>query len=395
MLCGDFSNKADEKMKYIQSNINALIKKEKIIFLVIIICSVLSSFILNFSYGLYKNFQTAKLVETESLNTIALEINKEYAPTHGQVREFVESLSEDTLSETSFYVSGTIEELKEENYPYLESRFTFRNGSYAIPSAFRKNSEDALSYGRMLTDEEEQSGALVACIETNGISTEPAESVQSLIQGNTLTFQGQEYEIVGGDTLVSEMSIPFLSIPDDFVYDDVVILDFERTLTRSMYEDIINTAEEAMPRALTFPELKLPDNDTLSIFDNILIIAILISFISACNFVLLYHFILSKRNRDLAIFRICGSSRMNCYRIYLGECLIYSIPCYLVGGGVYYILLKSTLCKIYPYILDTYSLKITLYIFLLYLLILLIVVSILIISHINKPIVAELKEKKV
>jgi hypothetical protein len=247
----------------------------------------------------------------------------------------------------------------------------------------------------MISDDEEKNGSYVVCIETNGISTEPAESIQSLINGETLTFMNNKYEIVGGDTLVSKMVMPFLAVPDDFVYDDVFILNFDKSLTRNMYDDIIGNANLYIPEALIFPELKLPDNDTLSIFDNIIIISILISIISACNFVLLYHFILSKRNRDLAIFRICGSSKIKCYKIYIGECLVYSVPCYIVGSCIYYIILKSTLDNVYPYIMDTYSLKISFIIFFLYTIVLLIIVSILILSHINKSIVSELKEKKV
>ena len=74
-------------------------KNEKMIFAVIMICIISSAFILNFSYGLYKNFQTAKNVETENLSQLALEINKEAAPTHAEVRQFVESLSDETVNQ--------------------------------------------------------------------------------------------------------------------------------------------------------------------------------------------------------------------------------------------------------------------------------------------------------
>ena len=152
-------------------------------------------------------------------------------------------------------------------------------------------------FGRMITDEEEQSSALVACVETSLSSKNVQESVQSIMTDDeTLVFMNQEYHIVGGSGVIANIIVPFLSVPDDFVYDDVIILDFKQPLNRTIYQEIIAASTKYMPDALIFPDLKLPDHDTISIFDNIIAISILISVFSAFNFVLLYHFILNKRN---------------------------------------------------------------------------------------------------
>lgn len=383
-------------MKQIRYNIRSLMKKEKMIFAVIMICIISSAFILNFSYGLYKNFQTAKTVETESLSQLALEINKEAAPTHAEVRQFVESLSDETVNQMTFYVSGKIDSLNDSDFPYMESRFTYRNGEYSVPTEFRENSEEQLKFGRMITDEEEKNGEYVACIETEWNSDKPDGSIQDMvINDNTLSFMNNEYRIVGGCGIVSKMVIPFLSIPDDFVYDDVIIFSFDKSLNRSMYSEIIMSSDKYMPMALTFPELKLPDTDTISIFDNIIAIAILISAFSAFNFVLLYHFILNKRTHDLAVLRICGCSKLKSFSIYIGECLLVSVPFYIAGTGFYIFLLNTVLKKIYPYISEAYSLKVYVVIFAVYIITLVVVVGIMILSHINKSIVSQLKEKRI
>lgn len=383
-------------MKYTLYNIKSLVKKEKIIFAVIMICIISSAFILNFSYGLYKNFQTAKNVETENLSQLALEINKEAAPTHAQVKQFVEDLSDETLNQTDFYISGKIESLKDYDFPYLESRFTRRNGEYSIPTEFRKNSEEKLKFGRMITDEEEKNGEYVACIEMGTDHKIPSESIQNLMSSDeTLTFMNREYKIIGGSSIISKMVIPFLSVPDDFIYDDVIILSFDKSLTRNMYNEIIMSSENNMPEALVFPELKLPDTDTISIFDNIIAIAILISAFSAFNFVLLYHFILNKRMHDFAVLRICGCSKIQSFGIYIGECLLISVPFYIVGTGIYIFLLNTVLKKIYPYISEAYSLKVYAVIFAVYIITLVIVVGTMILSHINKSIISQLKEKRI
>lgn len=371
-------------------------RNEKMIFVVIMICIISSAFILNFSYGLYKNFQTAKIVETESLNQLALEINKDSAPSHSQVQQFVESLSDETLNQMTFFFSGDIDILKDYGYPHLDSRFIYRNGEYSVPTEFRKNSEEQLKFGRMITDEEERNGEYVACIETDLNDKSASKAVQNLMKNDEiLLFMNREYKIVGGSSVIGNMIIPFLSVPDGFIYDDVVILDFANSLNRKMYDEIIMASETYMPGALTFPELKLPDNDTISIFDNIIAIAILISAFSALNFVLLYHFILNKRTHDLAVLRICGCSKLRSFCIYIGECLLISVPFYAAGTGIYFFLLKTVLKKIYLYISEAYSLKIYVLIFAVYIITLVIVVGIMILSHVNKSIVSQLKEKRI
>jgi len=112
-------------LKQIFYHIRSLIKNEGIIFVVIMICIIASAFVLNLSYDLYKNFEVAKQIEVEDLSTVALEFNKDAAPTQRQFQDFVESLSEETLDKMWFYVSGNVEEFDGMHYPYLESRFSY------------------------------------------------------------------------------------------------------------------------------------------------------------------------------------------------------------------------------------------------------------------------------
>ena len=383
-------------MKHIFQNLRSFVWNEKLIFLIMIICILSSSFILNFSYGLYKNFQAAKTAETESLNELPLSINKDHAPTHQQVRRFVESLSDKTLNEMHFFISGKIDDLENYGYPYLDSRIIYRNGKYAVPTEYRQNAEKALNFGRMISDEEEQNGEYVACIETALNSKEISDGVHSLLKDDdTLVFMNQEYKVVGGSGIIGNMVIPFLAVPDDFIYNDVIIITCENHLNRNMYRELITKSDEYMPGAIVFPELKLPDDDTISIFDNIIAISVLISVFSAFNFVLLYNFIIEKRNHDLAVMQICGCSKYRVFFTYVGECLMMSIPLYIIGTFLYHCLLNMVLKNIYDYILDVYSLKVYAYIFSVYITILFIAVSILVVLRSNKTIVSALKEIRI
>lgn len=58
-------------MKYILKNIKLFIKNEKMVFLLVLLCVVTSSFIISFSYGLYQNYNVVKEEENELNEAVA------------------------------------------------------------------------------------------------------------------------------------------------------------------------------------------------------------------------------------------------------------------------------------------------------------------------------------
>ena len=63
-------------MKYIFLNIKNMFQHEKFITFIIILCVFLSSFVLNFSYGLYQNYNIKKYEENSKLDEIVVNIKK-------------------------------------------------------------------------------------------------------------------------------------------------------------------------------------------------------------------------------------------------------------------------------------------------------------------------------
>jgi len=62
-------------MKFILKNLKSFIQNEKMIFLLIFICIITSSFIINFSYGLYQNYNVIKEEEESENYNITIDIN--------------------------------------------------------------------------------------------------------------------------------------------------------------------------------------------------------------------------------------------------------------------------------------------------------------------------------
>lgn len=385
-------------MKYIFFNIKELLKQEKVIFIVVLICIFLSSFALNFTYGLSYNYTMEKANADDNLKHVSSYINQESAPTHKQVQNFVESLSDDTLSNLRFYFSGSVDEYNDEAWNCLESRFTYKNGEYGQAEIIAQSYRENIKEGTPITNEDEKNGNLVAvvnCDITNRGEHRNETTLKLTDENGYLNLFGNKYKIIGADSISTVPTVPFLTIPDDFVYDDVAIISSDVVFTRAQYDEIQMAADINMPGAITFPELELPDTDAIKMYNNIIVIAILLSVLSVLNFSVLFDFILKKQNHTTAILRLCGCSKLKAILVNIGECILISVPVYFIGTLFYTIILKTSLKKLFSFIADAYSFKIYMMIFATYFVILLVIMSIVITKHLSEKIIDEWKEGRI
>lgn len=88
-----------------------------------------------------------------------------------------------------------------------------------------------------------------------------------------------------------------------------------------------------------------------------MLIAVLISLAAAFNLVILYQYILVKRQKTLAVFQICGCTKGYAVRMYLAESLLMTVPCYILTALLYHFALLPMLMRVFPYIDTAYSLQ--------------------------------------
>ena len=384
-------------MKYIYKNIKNQIVHEKMILLIMCLCVFITSIVLYFAYGLYQNSYREKADTYEELHKIKIDINPDVPVPKEKMVEYLNALSEETLNAVSlWFIAGTLDDFQNTKYPWLDSRFIYRNGEFHIPQDFRDTKTSMLRSGRMITDEEEEAGDYVAVVAGNVDGSgwnAPTERIR--VGENEIMLFGQTYTVVG----VSERGgfspiVPFRTIPDDFQYNDVMTLLFDDAVTRRAYNDLKNNADKIMPGSLSFPKLNLPDEDAISIYNNIIWISLLISVLSILNFAMLYHFVLQSRGRDLAILRICGCTKWCTFCTYLSECLIVTIPLFLAGTAAFRWLLNKVFDDIFPYMSESYSEKVYIIIFVGYLLLTVILLSIMILRYLKQSILQGWKEGK-
>lgn len=127
-----------------------------------------------------------------------------------------------------------------------------------------------------------------------------------------------------------------------------------------------------------------------------MVIAVIISLIAALNIAILYRYILLKRKKDIAVFRICGCTRIKAALIYVGECLCLIIPFYILSALLYHYTLLPLFSDYYSYMAGAYSTLIYFVIFFIYLLLSLIILFIMIMKESGENPVSSLKgENKV
>lgn len=379
-------------MKYIILNIKSLFKNERMFFLILFICIFLSSFVLNFSYGLYQNYNIKKYEENSKSQSLVIDIKNPVKKS--EFKEYIESLSEKTLSSfSSIFIAGTLDELESDSYNTLDCRFIYKDGVYSTPDILIENleSQKDIKYGRYFTADEEKLGSKVAFVSTKASGQWNDQSECLKVDEKHIKINGETYEVVGGGILPAP-TIPFMSVPDDFLYDDIFMIELKNVLSNSAYNEMKENAQIYLEDSFVFPELDLPDTDSISIYKNIIAIAVLMCLISALNFILIYRFILEQRKKRTAIFRINGCTRKKTFIYSYLECVFISVPVYILGTCIFNFIFEPLFENWFEYFDRAYTLKSYFILFIVYAVILTVMVMLTVSKNLEKSIVQEWKE---
>ncbi len=386
-------------MKYILRNIRSLIKNEPLIFAVMIVCVFASSWVLTFAYGLYQNYNVQKTEADIEGKELRLSLCEGKSVTRTDLERFFAEISDETLNAANLlYCDAELpgfptEPGYKENFGRAAFRFTIHNGQYQSSSYIKEIWEERgqITSGRFFSDDDEKNGANVAMVYTDmGKWNEATLAIRT--GENTIRLFDKEYEIIGTyNSFGGTPLIPFLSIPENLELSAPSFM-FEKNLTKSQYEEIRSAARIAVPETFVFPDLAFPDSENIYIYNNILLICALIAVLTVINFASLYNYIISKRIRQLAVFKLCGCTSFKATGFYLAECAIICVPVFMIGTVSYIPVMKFFLSPIFPYMEAAYSPIIYTVIFALYIIILVIIMSFTLIRSVKKNTVAIWKE---
>lgn len=356
-------------MKYIFRNIFIFARQETMIFVILLVCVFASGFVMNFSYGMYYNYNASLNDANEDLKTIAPYLNKNEKLTKGEFRQFIETLDEKTQEEIILiFASSDLTKIGfDEHHGDFPMRFDITGNKFCVSSFLKEGWEERemVTSGRFFSNEEEELGINSAMI--------PYDSELSV--GDTVEFLGQAYTVIGKyKSYTNTPIVPFLTVPDDLEINNCMIT-FDSPPTRSVYENIKNTAMEIIPNKLIFPDLKLPDDDLVSLYKTMILISAFVAVLSVMNFAMLYLFIIRKRKNSLAVMRLCGMRKRQAAAIYLGECLILSVLAFTIGMLIFSIMLKTLFSNMFVHMSEAFSPLIYFLIFIIYLIAMIIILG--------------------
>lgn len=410
--------------KYIKKNLATTIRKSPVIFGLYVICCVVSVLVVLFSHGVYQNYKSkisgggdgnvgpnglpfsgqsnvcfGNITEEQLYETEGYEDYYHYrgdgTSTLGQFRQVLELLDEKTKTEcTGFAIYYDKKSTNTEEYIFnapdyegfvpgsyvdrLESRLEYDKEAhaYGLYNTYVKNHMYAHVEGKYISQEQEINGEHVIVIPYDS-----EDKTQSELIGQTVTYLGQQYEVVG--LFHGNFQVPFSTIPDDLTFDDISLL-VDKPMTTYAYRHLKAAFEEVYGDYVNFPELYTIDETEQTFYASIIMMSVVLSALSAIILAILYRYIIFTRRKTMSILRLNGCTRFKIRLMYLIEIMGTSIGIFVGCAYAYHKLILPKLTLVIERITEVYTFDTYLYVFAVFVSVLFVVINIMISLQLDK-----------
>ncbi|MDD6489714.1 MAG: hypothetical protein PUG48_07865 [Clostridia bacterium] len=226
-------------------------------------------------------------------------------------------------------------------------------------------------------------------------------------KGDTVKINNTEYVIAkmkdtangfgtGRDyALPTGFAVLYPNVDDDFlvrsisftVTDDIpqeVRGQITDTIKTLFAQDAVGGIHEAEPQPLAEKQF----NNMVYVVSFILIAVVLL------NVARLYTYVMSKRQKTIAVCRLCGADKIKSFLLYITEIIITLIVTYLIGALIFHYGLINLIALVFPTFAEFFTLQIYLNVFAAYLVIGIIIMSLNLIPLVHKTIVESKKGAK-
>lgn len=360
-------------MTYILKNIKNFAKNNTVIFVLFLLCQMAASLTILISYGAFENF---KLVKSNNISNDCLSIgfgkciDKFKSDTgdtfsyecdgstdNKKIKKLINSLDKSTLDEMEYIyytvdsdgmkLDKNMKKLFEDNCSDLIFRIsTSQDGKKFIPySVADENSP--MMFGRNITKEEYSKGAKLVTL--------PCSFTEDYI-GEKVQIGGTEYTVCGIDACYNEAVISFVNSPDLLNGITNIEFDAKTTMTKKSYDKIKKACYDCFGSYAFVPKINTI-NDNLPYYNSIIILAVMLTFVSAITLMLLYRYVLMTRNKMISVMRICGMSSSKARRMFISEVMITSFICFGIVSIFYFKVIVNNLRESYEYIDKVYSVR--------------------------------------
>lgn len=372
-------------MQYVLKNLSGFIRHYTGIFLLIVVCQIVCILLSFFSFGVYQNFRN-ELNKTADGEVTDADYFQAIVPTSELPEKYMVSADKyDGLYKDIAKVLGDKLDSVTVNAGNFDFLFSYSNDEIIFYEEFKRNMEtgrnDRWDYGRSFTKGEYIDGDRV-CIAPSGCCEEFADELKEQDPSQYpyqaykrddkwyVDIEGIEYECIGFCDYWDYYYIPYKNMPESIHITDYPHADFTAKLTTSEYEQVIGVYKKYFPDVeIQLATLELVDTEDIYYYNTNMWISVLIAAISAINLALIMNYILTRRRKTLAIFRITGCSANKARQIYVAEIMLILNVLFLICLVSWMMWILPSLGGIFKYMQGAFSAKIYFYIYLLYMVI--------------------------
>lgn len=347
-------------LKYIKKNLKTFIKTDKMTFVMIQLCVFLSAMMLCFRYGIYRNYEAERLA-WDGQKTLRIAFPEKEDGTHvtkEELNQCLKNMPERLLKEIeAFYVSV---QLKEDLA--IECTFSIRDGKVTGCKSYGENMIQDGFVDLYFTEEQEENGEAAALL-TDG---QDAENLSPVIKrlleeakSGYIELQGKKYRVLGRIKGWEDLRVPWKSLDDASVLGEAgVMLSFYTAFTDSQYREVSDFFQGELGDRIEIEPMEGGDRSPARIIWTMIMTAGLIAAVTAVDFSLLYLYLLEKRKSLMGIFLICGMNRGQAIRMYFLECLLCTLPGFLLGMGCWHFALLPLVGGVYRYMERIYTVSV-------------------------------------
>ncbi len=322
-------------MGLILKNIKNSIKGYRSIYIILIISQIISIVMLFFSYGIFGSFNLSK----QEYNSKNYEMFA-YSPDGINMDEFrpvfMKILEQAEPCMQEFAILG----FRQDDITICV-RNEYHNGKFS--ESRRLMDIYSLASGRYATEEELNSGALVAVTDDIGVV------------GETIEYDGVVYEIVGTKVTgtAMEIDVSLKAYPDKSRVQMFGII-FEKLPTTKDFEVFKTELKTAFGDRVKVEETEILDREKVIAMNSIITMSVLIGIVAALDTALLYGYIMGKRRKQMAIMGILGAKRIDRILINEAEIMLVTIITSLIGWALFQGVFEGLIQEIYENVVEIY-----------------------------------------
>lgn len=331
-------------LHYLYKNLKNFVTGEKFLFIIIVSVQIISVISIFFSYGIIKHYNLKNEVTQGTMLEMDIQFprdNDEDIITTDLLVKNHNKIIETVKKKVSLeYVMASTEEYM------IDASYDYSDGNIVEGESAKNTASLIPQGGRTFTKKELVDGSKVAIV----------CATSKKYDNDIMILNGEKYDVIAYALEVQEgkESIPFLMMPIMSLPQKAMtrhlILYFNSPIDINEYNALKEACLEAFGDKIDIPEfVALDDIEDTKTNNTIILSGIILILFAAVNYCMIYRYILEKRKRTLAIYRICGCTKSLAAFAYMIEMIGVSLLIFAILIPLYHYIFLPRIGKMFEY----------------------------------------------